>query len=258
VSTGLRPCKTCPALATQPTDYYEQWHTERESLPVLDRELAHLELLRPVVRPGDAILDAGCGDGRFLVMLGEEFPEARIVGADYSPVQVEVTTAAGLDVVQANFEAELPFDDGEFAVVNLAQVIEHLYDPDRLLDEIHRVLRPGGRLVLSTPNLVAWFNRVLVPLGIQPIFYESSTRSSSVGTGMLRRFKATDRPVGHVRLFTLTALRDILELHGFTVTSVRGALFDERLPQAGIRLDRVFAHRPRLASILVLSALRSP
>ena len=245
-------------MPTQPADYYEDWHTERRDMPVLDRERSHLALLAPIARPGASLLDAGCADGRFLGMLRESFPALRVTGADFSATQVAVATAAGYDVVQANFEADLPFPDGSFSIVNLAQVIEHLYDPDRLLDEINRVLEPGGHLVLSTPNLCAWFNRVLVPLGVQPIFYESSTRSSTVGTGPLRRFKASDRPVGHVRLFTLTALEDLLSLHGFRVGAVRGSLFDERLPRPALVLDRTFAHRPSLASILVVAARKLP
>jgi len=245
-------------MSTEPTDYYENWHTERLGMPVLDRERAHLALLSTIVRPDDALLDAGCADGRFLGMVREAFPRVRLVGADYSPAQVAVAAGAGFEVVQANFESELPFADGEFSVVNLAQVIEHLHDPDRLLEEINRVLRPGGHLVLSTPNLCAWFNRILVPLGVQPIFYESSTRSSSTGTGPLRRFKATDQPVGHVRLFTLTALEDLLSLYGFGVVAVRGSVFDERLPGPALAIDRVFAHRPRLAAILVVAARKQP
>jgi SAM-dependent methyltransferase len=242
-------------MGTEPIDYYEHWHAERSgNAPVLDRERAHLALLSTILQSDDALLDAGCGNGRFLRMIRKSFPRVRLVGADFSPVEVAAAAESGFQVAQANFESELPFADGEFAVVNLAQVIEHLRDPDRLLEEINRILRPGGHLVLSTPNLCAWFNRVLVPFGVQPIFYESSTRSARAGAGALRRFRASDHPVGHVRLFTLRALDDLLSLYGFSVDAVRGSIFDEGLPRPALAIDRVFAHRPQLASIIVIAA----
>ena len=242
-------------MGTQPIDYYEHWHARRlDYAPMLDRERVHLALLSRILRPGDAFLDAGCGDGRFLGMVRESFPKVQLAGADYSAVEVAAAAGRGFEVAQANFESELPFADGEFSVVNLAQVLEHLRDPDRLLEETNRVLRPGGHLVLSTPNLCAWFNRVLVPFGVQPIFYESSTRSARAGAGLLRRFRASDLPVGHVRLFTLRALEDLLSLYGFEIGAVRGSIFDEGLPGRALTVDRVFARRPRLASIIVIAA----
>ena len=53
-------------------------------------------------------------------------------------------------------------------------MIEHLYNPDHMLEECRRVLKPGGLLIISTPNLQAWYNRILFLFGVQPIFYEVS------------------------------------------------------------------------------------
>jgi SAM-dependent methyltransferase len=243
----------------EPVDHYGYWHRHApKRTGVLDRERVHLELLRRVARPGQAYLDAGCGDGRFLRLMAKALPEPILAGADYSPEPVAAARAAGLDVREANFEAGLPYDDAAFDVVNAAQVIEHLYNPDRFLRELRRVLRPNGFLVLSTPNLCAWFNRVLVPLGTQPIFYETSTESTLVGAGFLAGLKKGDHPVGHVRLFTERALKDLLERHGFTALVSRGAVFDEGLPRAALALDRVFAFRPSLAALLVVLARARP
>ena len=77
-----------------------------------------------------------------------------------------------------------------------------------------------------------------------------------VGAGVLRRFKRGDHPVGHVRLFTLRALSDLLQRNGFAIAAKRGALFDEGLPAPILPLDRAFALRPSLASLLVVLARR--
>jgi SAM-dependent methyltransferase len=243
----------------EPVDHYGYWHGAGSTHgDLLDREKAHLRLIDPHLQSGSSILDAGCGDGRFLELLNRRVRDLTLVGADYSPLPLEAARGLGFEVHRANFEVALPFEDGQFDAVNAAQVIEHIYNPDLFVRELHRVLRDDGHLVLSTPNLCAWFNRLLVPLGIQPIFYESSTESSLVGAGVLRRFKRGEHPVGHVRLFTLRALSDLLERSGFSVIEVRGAVFDEGLPPRLLPLDRAFSVRPSLASLLVVLARRIP
>jgi hypothetical protein len=115
------------------------------------------------------------------------------------------------------------------------------------------VLVPGGRLVLSTPNLVCWANRVLVPLGIQPLFTETS---SEVTLG--RRFRALGqggRANGHLKLFTHRSLAEILELHGFELLGRRGLPFDA-FPWPASLLDAACARRVPLASILLYVARR--
>ena len=244
--------------SVEPVDHYDYWH-DAGSAPtgVLDREHVHLRLLEPQLRPHASVLDAGCGDGRFLELLRRRVPDLDLVGADYSPSPLETAKARGFTVERANFEVALPFPDDRFDLINAAQVLEHLYNPDFFLRELHRILREGGGLVLSTPNLCAWFNRLLVPAGIQPIFYESSTESALIGAGPLRRFKRGEHPVGHVRLFTLRALSDLLERSGFTITGVKGAVFDEGLPPRLLWLDRILALRPSLAALLFVAARRT-
>jgi SAM-dependent methyltransferase len=135
-------------------------------------------------------------------------------------------------------------------------VIEHLVNPDLLLTEAARVLRPGGHVVITTPNLHAWFNRLIFPLGIQPVFHETSTRSTQVGAGALGRIKADVRPVGHLRLFNRTALVDLLRLSGFDPLRVRGARY-HGVPRVARWVDRLALARPPLASILVVVARKA-
>src|SRR5262249_51796080 len=88
----------------------------------------------------------------------------------------------GLTVIRAGVDPPgLPFAAESADVVIMSELIEHLVDTDSALDEVFRVLRPGGSLLLSTPNLAAWYNRGLGALGGQPA--RRCRRAGSPGRG---------------------------------------------------------------------------
>src|SRR5690606_16552983 len=102
----------------------------------------------------------------------------------------------------------LPFEKNEFDCVILGEVIEHVPNTDFVLQEIRRVLKKNGTLLISTPNLVSWANRILVPLGIQPLFTEVS---NEVNLGRFFSFLGQGGKVqGHLRIFTFKSLEEIL------------------------------------------------
>ena len=174
---------------------------------------------------------------------------ANYVGVDISDVVVKAAKDGGINAVRVDASREaLPFDPGSFDLVLCSEVIEHLYDPDFAIDEFKRVLRPNGRIIITTPNLAAWYNRLLLLVGMQPIHSEVSTRKV-VG----RRFSILGQggfPVGHIRLFTLQGLVDFVNLHGLTLIQVDGyALEFVRKLQF---LDRFFSKFPSFASGFVV------
>ena len=205
------------------------------------------------------LLDVGCGAGVFLAAVDEEFSlvnrEWKLHGVDYSEFQIAAARSRPYEFTQCNVEEGLPFDDGALDVVFCGELIEHLYDPDAFLDECHRVIAPGGHLVITTPNLQAWYNRVLFLVGVQPLFYETSTRSTHIGAGPLRRLKRGSVPVGHLRLLNAQALGDLLVSRGFRLLQLRGAVFNA-LPRPVQAVDRIFNRVPSLASILIAVAER--
>lgn len=100
---------------------------------------------------GARALDAGCGEG-FGAAIVRAAGAARVVALDYDMVAAwHVRTGYGLPAVRANL-VTLPFRDAAFDVVLSLQTIEHVWDQPAFLAECARVLRPGGRLVLTTPN----------------------------------------------------------------------------------------------------------
>jgi len=243
-------------------DHYgpDGWGAE-SSTGLLPRQVVARDLVAAILRAGNGsrrVLDAGCGDGSFLDALAKHVGDERVeyIGVDYSEHQIEKAAGLPYEFRRCDLGDGIPMADGSVDVLHAAEVIEHLYDPDHFVDECSRVLRPGGRLVVSTPNLQAWYNRALFLLGVQPLFYETSSRTTEIGAGALRRFKRTTRPVGHLRVFNRTALLDLLRQGGFAPVLVRGARFHD-VPRSLGWLDAAFCARPSLASILLVDAIKS-
>jgi ubiquinone/menaquinone biosynthesis C-methylase UbiE len=222
------------------------------------RELVAIELVRSAcAQDGGALLDVGCGDGIFLAAIDAKHRlsarDWKLHGIDVSEAQISAARRRPYSFSHNNVEEGIPFPDSSLDIVFCGELLEHLYDPDAFLAECHRVTVPGGFLVVTTPNLQAWYNRLLFLAGVQPLFYETSTRSTAIGAGPLRRLKRGTTPVGHVRVFNHRALRDILSSQGFHVVAVRGAVFAS-LPRPIRAIDRVFDRVPSLASILVVTS----
>ena len=129
------------------------------------------------VKPGagHAILDVGCGAGYFLNLIRkryrEEGHEPLIVGIDVSAHQVsymaERMHREGVSrVIAATANGEfLPFADESFDLVTCSEVIEHIRNPKRALEEMRRILKPTGMLLLSTPSMSAQkgWSHILLP-----------------------------------------------------------------------------------------------
>lgn len=242
-------------------DYYGPQGWGSQSPPLRQRQHVATDLILSALAgdsaPRSAVLDVGCGDGSFLAHLASTAPERDIrwIGVDYSEHQLARAAELPYEFHRCDLGDGLPLPDGSIDLVHAGEVLEHLYDPDHLLEECARVLRPGGHLVLTTPNLQAWYNRALFLAGVQPIFYETSTRSTEVGAGALRRLKTDTMPVGHLRLFNRTALLDLLRREGFEPVTLRGAGF-HGVPSSMAWFDAAMCRRPSLASILVVLAVK--
>ncbi|MBU0625342.1 methyltransferase domain-containing protein [Patescibacteria group bacterium] len=239
-----------------PIDYYsiDKWSNRLKIL--LHREKQSLRLLIPKLKDHQTVLDAGCGEGFFLQQLSIIRPKLRLYGIDSSDYQIEEAkkNVPSATFSKCNLEQEINYEDNSFDIIIAEEIIEHLVNPDGFLAEVNRVLKKNGFLLLSTPNFCAWFNRLLFILGMQPLFYESSTKSKLVGSGWLKRFKNGSTPVGHVRLFNQAALKDLLTANGFNITSTAGAVFDSGFPKYLLLLDYIFTLYPRLSANLIILA----
>lgn len=101
---------------------------------------------------GERLLDVGCGTGELARVAVQRIRGLRVVGIDAAPAMIAVGRKKLLGAPQVTFEigrAEaLPFGDEQFDTVVSASMLHHAQDPDRVLRECLRVLRPGGQLVV--------------------------------------------------------------------------------------------------------------
>jgi len=201
------------------------------------------------------VIDMGCGDGVVTAMAlaacsATPGADVRVVGLDWSSTALASARGHGVTVARCSIDgAGLPLASGGQDVVVMSELIEHLVDTDAALAEARRVLRPGGWLILSTPNLAAWYNRALLAFGVQPVFTEVSLRAVHGRPGR--------QVAGHLRVFTRRALVGLLHANGFTDLSVTGAPYHD-VPRPLRPLDRLLCHFPGVASILVAVARTAP
>lgn len=125
--------------------------------PILEPLLRQLRLLRVAkhVPAQSKLLDVGCGTAAaFLRSISPRIEQG--VGVDFKVAPVEV---GNLSTHQLLLGEQLPFDDGAFDVVTLLAVLEHIEHEQAILQEIHRVLKPGGKLIITVPSV--WAQPVL-------------------------------------------------------------------------------------------------
>ena len=179
------------------------------------REKLLLDLFRSG-SPGPRVLNAGAGTGSFSLRLAENGFDVTSVDASSAAVEVLRRRVPG-EVAQADVTT-LPFADAAFDAAVLGEVLEHVEDDRGALEEVARVLRPGGVLAVSVPA--------------DP-----------------KRFGPSDRWAGHVRRYSRQELLSACEAGGFTVERCRAwgfpfaALYHRYLYER--RLDRHGASAPR-------------
>lgn len=157
----------------------------------------HAKLLRHV-RDGERVLDVGCSSGylaRPLVARG-----CKVVGVEQDPAAARAAREVCEEVVVGDVETmALPFAPGSFDVVLCGDLIEHLRAPEDFLARARPLLSPGGRLVLTTPNVANWAMRIGLLVG---------------------RWHYTDRGIldrTHLHLFTKATLVEALERSGYRI-----------------------------------------
>jgi 2-polyprenyl-3-methyl-5-hydroxy-6-metoxy-1,4-benzoquinol methylase len=145
--------------------YAEHNRTERGAGFVFARPEREVLFRRYVGGPGRRVLDLGCRDGT----LTETYAEGNdVVGVDADREALAEAARLGIETVWADLDQPLDLPDASFDVVVAGELLEHLRDPQQLVREARRVLRPGGTFVASVPNAYRLKGRVLFLFGRPP------------------------------------------------------------------------------------------
>ncbi len=155
-----------------------------------------------LVGQNNKILDVGCYDGT----LGERLIKKNndVYGIEINKESAVLAKKRGLKVKIRNIESGLNFNSNFFDVVVASEVIEHILDTDFFIDEVKRVMKPNGVLVLSTPNTASLGRRILLLFGKNAYF------EASFGY-------PPNACAGHIRFFTKDLLIRFLEHKGFKI-----------------------------------------
>jgi 2-polyprenyl-3-methyl-5-hydroxy-6-metoxy-1,4-benzoquinol methylase len=186
-----------------------------------DRPYGGHRKLLALVPPGARVLDVGCSAGYFAERLVAQ--GCTVTGVELDPDAAAEARRFCDDVVVGDVEGmTLPFAPGSFDVVACGDLIEHLRDPGAFMARVRPLLRPGGRLILTTPNVANWSIRLLLLLG---------------------RFDYTERGIldrTHTHLFTRKTLVQTLRDAGFEPEVVD---FTVPLPVAQTDRNEALAYR---------------
>lgn len=228
VEGTLQSGDASPAPGEVGPEAYESWRRSRLGLITEQREL---ELIFRMADPleGQRLLDAGCGDGIYLVEAARRGAQASGVDTSEAMLRVARRRAADagetVDLHRADIQ-ELPFADDTFDVVMAITVLCFVPDPQRAVDEMARVLTPGGRLVIGE-------------LGRWSIWAAWRRIRGWLGSKTWR----------HATFHSAGQLTDLVEHAGLDVEDVRGAIYYPPSSSAA-RLFSRFEYRMERATTL--------
>jgi SAM-dependent methyltransferase len=200
--------------------------------------------------PPKSMLDLGCDAGGRTQWIAKQLGARGAHGLEIAPERAKIAASRGIEVAVGDLSQRFPYDDESFDLVVSNQVIEHVVDTDNFVREAFRVVKRGGRAVISTENLAGWHNVGSLLLGWQPFSLTNvSEAAKAVGNplGIHRGEEGEAR--GHLRVFAYRGLRELFELHGFMVKDVLGAGYFP-LPRRLAQID------PRHAAFLTIAAYR--
>jgi methionine biosynthesis protein MetW len=197
------------------------------------------------------ILELGCGNGSIISSVAQDLNTTSLFGVDINEKALLEAAKKGIITHRIDLNSDfLDYPNNSFDIILMEEVIEHLVNPDHALEETFRLLKNGGYLLITTPNLGWWLNRVALLIGYQPFWTECSTKYN---VGKLKR-SLNESLSGHLRLYTLRALKELLKLNNFTIIDSKGITYEKNLPLIMKPANTIISKRLGYSEIIVLIA----
>jgi SAM-dependent methyltransferase len=205
--------------AEEPTPYLRGWTQDEQSAAYVEAHRTRFEKTLAMVPPGgpeDRVLEMG-SYMQMTPALHEKLGYGKVRGCYFGKLgkvdhPVVVSTSGEIFTCEVDhFDAEkdaFPYPDEHFATVLCCELIEHLFaDPMHLMSEVNRILKPGGHLVLTTPNIAGLRGLSAILQGYHPGFFHAYLRPNETGEGDAR----------HNREYTPKEIHLLLVNSGFEV-----------------------------------------
>ncbi len=166
--------------------------------------------------PKDAVVaDVGCNNGIYTALYQKVTGVKTMEGFDIAEDLIrEAEKNYGFKTHRWQCGLEpCPAADHSFDVILCCELIEHLVNTEFFIKELHRILKPGGKIILTTPNLFYWLNRIKILLGIIPYDYP----------GVSSEFKSSPgiNPV-HLRMNSIQEWGAFFHARGFKILEQKG------------------------------------
>lgn len=158
---------------------------------------------------GRRVLDVGCSRG----YVGSKIKTLNnyVLGVDISELAVEEASKVLDKAIAFNLEETWPDLGDKFDLAVLPEIVEHIFDPVAVLKKVNQNLKSNGCVIITTPNILLWTNRVKFLLG---------------------NFRYTDQGLmdfGHIRFFTYGYLKEVLKNSGFEIIQENHIIFPGKL-----------------------------
>lgn len=165
-----------------------------------DRE--RIKIVLKMIGSHKKVLDIACYNGYIAQEIKKN--SNSVYGLDANTEAISESILKGISAKVANIELSLPFQDQSFDLVFAGEIIEHIVDTDFFMNEINRILKPNGELIVTTPNVASLDRRLMLLFNINPFFPASFEFPVSAQSG-------------HLRFFNKRLLIDFLDHKGFKI-----------------------------------------
>jgi len=197
-----------------------------------------------------SLLDCGCGYGGLTIYVANYLGIREVYGIDIDDERLSISRQKGITTYKVDLNSErFPVSDERFDLITSFGALEHLIFVDNFFSESFRVLRKGGYLLISMPNLGSYINRIALLFGFQPRDVEISRRVSK--QGFLPGYGG--EYIGHIHSATLRAIKQVINGYGFNIIKIEGS----RAPHVKswlIKFLDVLFSRPSLSRRFIILA----